>query len=85
MFGVAPNISGSAEFGKWNEGVGLAFSETTGVFHNLRTKYSDQFGLEAVNNVPQGLGFDASQAKGQFGKSDTIQPASLRLLVCIKS
>lgn len=40
---------------------------------------------QGVMNLGAGFGFDASKSNSTYSKSTTVQPASLRILPCIKS
>ena len=72
-----PNITG--KFGASKGGDNQAFAE--GAFYiDVRNK----FGAEGSQNSGLHYGFQASRATGLFGGSTTVQPASVRLMPCIK-
>ena len=76
MFG--PNITG--KFGASKGGDNQAFAE--GAFYiDVRNK----FGAEGSQNSGLHYGFKASRASDLFGNATTVQPASVRLLPCIKA
>ena len=74
MFG--PNITGYTG-AAWDDLSG----DVTGAF------YFSKNATEAGNGLSGywGISFDASRVTSAYGRSSTVQPASTRLLYCIKS
>ena len=81
MFGVEPNIIGSFSNG-YRGMVGTA----TGAFgHPEPWKKFIDWGSAGSVSAYDGAGFDASWSNQLFGQSQSVQPASMRALPCIKS
>lgn len=74
MFG--PNITGYTG-AAWDDTSG----DVTGAF------YFSGDAAESANGLRgrYGISFDASRVTSAYGRSSTVQPASTRLLYCIKS
>ena len=74
MFGDSPNITGIVH-GGWSEG------SASGAFFRSAMAANQEGG-----NAAQGdFGFDASRSSSMYGGSGTVQPASLRLMPCIRT
>lgn len=75
-----PNITGKVMFGNYP----LLTSKHEGAFFGSDYGVADKHGQDSLNNVPTTLSIDASRSSAVYGKSRTVQPASLCLLHCIK-
>lgn len=78
MFG--PNITGKVMVG----GYQLMTSKHTGAFFGSDYGTADYHGQDGRQNVPTTFGIDASRSSAVYGRSSTVQPASTRMLLCIK-
>ena len=78
MFGL-PNITGTAcsSGGSWGSG-----SKFSGALYVTNGDLIDS-GQEGGRNAAQ-INFDASRSSSIYSASNTVQPASLRYLACIK-
>lgn len=79
MFG--PNITGKVMVG----GYQLMTSKHTGAFFGSDYGTADYHGQDGRKNVPTTFGIDASRSSAVYGRSSTVQPASTRMLLCIKT
>lgn len=79
MFG--PNITGKVMVG----GYQLMTSKHTGAFFGSDYGTADYHGQDVRQNVPTTFGIDASRSSAVYGRSSTVQPASTRMLLCIKT
>ena len=80
MFG-RPNISGS-----FSNGYRGMVGSATGAFgHPEPWKKFMDWGSTGSVSAYDGAGFDASWSNQLFGQSQSVQPASMRALPCIKS
>lgn len=75
-----PNITGKFKIGKYP----LLTSEHKGAFFGSDYGEADHHGQNSISNVPTTVSIDASRASAVYGRSSTVQPASLCLLHCIK-
>lgn len=75
-----PNITGKVMLGNYP----LLTSEHEGAFFGSDYGVADKHGQDSINNVPTTFSIDASRSSAVYGKSRTVQPASLCLLHCIK-
>lgn len=75
-----PNITGKIMVG----GYQLMTSGHTGAFFGSDYGVADFHGQDGWDNVPTTFGIDASRSSAVYGKSSTVQPASTRMLLCIK-
>lgn len=75
-----PNITGKVMLGNYP----LLTSEHEGAFFGSDYGVADRHGQDSINNVPTTFSIDASRSSPVYGKSSTVQPASLCLLHCIK-
>lgn len=75
-----PNITGKVMLGNYP----LLTSEHEGAFFGSDYGVADKHGQDSINNVPTTFSIDASRSSAVYGKSSTVQPASLCLLHCIK-
>jgi microcystin-dependent protein len=76
-----PNITGKVMVG----GYQLMTSKHTGAFFGSDYGTADYHGQDGRQNVPTTFGIDASRSSAVYGAASTVQPASTRLLYCIKS
>ena len=84
MFGAAPNITGAfnGQQNSWNSNGGYS-THVQGAFIDSKP-YPGAIN-QGVLNLGAGFGFDASASNGTYNKSTTVQPASVRVLSCIKT
>lgn len=75
-----PNITGKVMVG----GYQLMTSNHTGAFFGSDYGTADYHGQDGRQNVPTTFGIDASRSSAVYGRSSTVQPASTRMLLCIK-
>ena len=75
-----PNITGKFKVGDYP----LFTSEHTGAFFGSDYGQADRHGQDSLSNRPTTTSFDASRSSAVYGRSSTVQPASLCLLHCIK-
>lgn len=75
-----PNITGKVMLGNYP----LLTSNHEGAFFGSDYGTADRHGQDSINNVPTTFSIDASRSSAVYGKSSTVQPASLCLLHCIK-
>lgn len=75
-----PNITGKFKVGNYP----LFTSEHTGAFFGSDYGQADRHGQDSLSNRPTTTSFDASRSSAVYGRSSTVQPASLCLLHCIK-
>lgn len=75
-----PNITGKVMVG----GYQLMTSKHTGAFFGSDYGTADYHGQDGRKNVPTTFGIDASRSSAVYGRSSTVQPASTRMLLCIK-
>ena len=75
-----PNITGKVMVG----GYQLMTSNHTGAFFGSDYGTADYHGQDGRKNVPTTFGIDASRSSAVYGRSSTVQPASTRMLLCIK-
>lgn len=75
-----PNITGKFKIGNYP----LLTSEHKGAFFGSDYGAADHHGQDLISNVPTTVSIDASRASAVYGRSSTVQPASLCLLHCIK-
>lgn len=75
-----PNITGKVMVG----GYQLMTSKHTGAFFGSDYGTADYHGQDGRQNVPTTFGIDASRSSAVYGRSSTVQPASTRMLLCIK-
>ena len=81
MFG-RPNITGCAGIGEQTPAV-LWTENVSGCFYTLRE--NNLPGIhDATDNDNAPIRFAASKSNATYGKSATVQPASVRMLHCIK-
>ena len=76
-----PNITGNVMVG----GYQLMTSNHTGAFFGSDYGTADYHGRDVRQNVPTTFGIDASRSSAVYGRSSTVQPASTRMLLCIKT
>lgn len=76
-----PNITGNVMVG----GYQLMTSKHTGAFFGSDYGTADYHGQDGMQNVPTTFGIDASRSSAVYGGSSTVQPASTRMLLCIKT
>lgn len=76
-----PNITGKVMVG----GYQLMTSQHTGAFFGSDYGTADYHGQDGRQNVPTTFGIDASRSSAVYGRSSTVQPASTRMLLCIKT
>lgn len=76
-----PNITGKVMVG----GYQLMTSKHTGAFFGSDYGTADYHGQDGRQNVPTTFGIDASRSSAVYGMSSTVQPASTRMLLCIKT
>lgn len=76
-----PNITGKVMVG----GYQLMTSKHTGAFFGSDYGTADYHGQDGRQNVPTTFGIDASRSSAVYGRSSTVQPASTRMLLCIKT
>lgn len=76
-----PNITGKVMVG----GYQLMTSKHTGAFFGSDYGTADYHGQDGRQNVPTTFGIDASRPSAVYGRSSTVQPASTRMLLCIKT
>ena len=76
-----PNITGKVMVG----GYQLMTSGHTGAFFGSDYGTADYHGQDGRQNVPTTFCIDASRSSAVYGAASTVQPASTRLLYCIKS
>ena len=79
-----PNISGTSTLFRGDNNTFGRF-ETSGVFLPFGDQVGTTYGATDRGNQRSGFQLDASLADDIFGDSSTVQPASIRLLPCIKS
>ena len=81
MFGLDPNISGGIEnsslFHWWNGTASGAFS--------ISTRSVNSIAGQEWQKVVSEVSFDASKSSEMYGRTSTVQPASLQSLACIKT
>lgn len=75
-----PNITGKVMVG----GYQLMTSKHTGAFFGSDYGTADYHGQDGRQNVPTTFSIDASRSSAVYGRSSTVQPASTRMLLCIK-
>lgn len=75
-----PNITGKFMLGNYP----LLTSEHKGAFFGSDYGTADRHGQDSITNVPTTVSIDASRSSAVYGRSSTVQPASLCLLHCIK-
>ena len=75
-----PNITGKVMLGNYP----LLTSAHEGAFFGSDYGVADRHGQDSIKNVPTTFSLDASRSSAVYGKSSTVQPASLCLLHCIK-
>lgn len=75
-----PNITGKVMLGNYP----LLTSKHEGAFFGSDNGEADWHGHDSINNVPTTFSIDASRSSAVYGRSSTVQPASLCLLYCIK-
>lgn len=75
-----PNITGKVKIGNYP----LLTSEHKGAFFGTDYGNADNHGQDSIPNVPTTFSIDASRSSAVYGRSSTVQPASLCLLHCIK-
>lgn len=75
-----PNITGKVKLGNYP----LLTSEHKGAFFGTDYGAADRHGQDSIPNVPTTFSIDASRSSAVYGRSSTVQPASLCLLHCIK-
>lgn len=75
-----PNITGKVMVGDYP----LMTSKHTGAFFGSDYGTADYHGQDGRRNVPTTFGIDASRSSAVYGRSLTVQPASTRMLLCIK-
>ena len=66
-------------------GYQLMTSKHTGAFLGSDYGTADYHGQDGRQNVPTTFGIDASRSSAVYGRSSTVQPASTRMLLCIKA
>lgn len=76
-----PNITGKVMVG----GYQLMTSNHTGAFFGSDYGTADYHGQDGKQNVPTTFGIDASRSSAVYGAASTVQPASTRMLLCIKT
>lgn len=76
-----PNITGKVMVG----GYQLMTSKHAGAFFGSDYGTADYHGQDGRQNVPTTFGIDASRSSAVYGRSSTVQPASTRMLLCIKT
>ena len=78
MFGLSPNITGSFQLFAGSAGA------STGSFTDVGT--DSRKSTDAVSGrTPTEKQFDASLSSSVYGGSEIVQPASLRLMPCIRT
>lgn len=75
-----PNITGKVMVGDYP----LMTSKHTGAFFGSDYGTADYHGQDGRQNVPTTFGIDASRSSAVYGRSSTVQPASIRCLAIIK-
>lgn len=75
-----PNITGKVMLGNYP----LLTSKHEGAFFGTDYGTADTHGQDSRSDVPTTFRIDASRSSAVYGKSSTVQPASLCLLHCIK-
>lgn len=75
-----PNITGKVMLGNYP----LLTSNHEGAFFGSDYGAADRHGQDSIRDVPTTFSIDASRSSAVYGKSSTVQPASLCLLHCIK-
>lgn len=75
-----PNITGKVMVG----GYQMMTSNHTGAFFGSDYGTADYHGQDGRQNVPTTFGIDASRSSAVYGRSSTVQPASIRCLAIIK-
>ena len=78
----SPDISGWIDVGANN--ALAATSGESGCFSNATSGDAASFTVQKQERIPHGISFSANRANPAFGKSETTQMASLRLLAIIK-
>lgn len=76
-----PDITGKVMVG----GYQLMTSRHTGAFFGSDYGTADYHGQDGNQNVPTTFSIAASRSSAVYGRSSIVQPASTRLLYCIKS
>lgn len=76
-----PNITGKVMVGDYQ----LMTSKHTGAFFGSDYGTADYHGQDIRQNVPTTFSIDASRSSAVYGRSSTVQPASTRMLLCIKT
>ena len=76
-----PNITGKVMIG----GYQLMTSKHTGAFFGSDYGTADYHGQDGEKNVPTTFSIGASRSSAVYGKSSAVQPASTRMLLCIKT
>lgn len=75
-----PNITGKFMIGAFP----LFTTAHKGAFFGTDYGMADSHGQDSGSNSPTTLSLDASRSSAVYGRSSTVQPASLCLLHCIK-
>lgn len=65
-----------------NAGLLYADAEETGAFTKVGSSRISPSGTNVAGNH---LGFDSSRVSPIYGKTETVQPSSIRALACIKA
>ena len=78
-----PNISGE---GDWVFGGYASTGKFTGsMYHvSLQNNPGATGGNDYYNGKP-GIGIDASRSSSTYGNASTVQPSSVRLILCVKA
>lgn len=76
-----PNITGKVMVGTYP----MTTSGHTGAFFGSDYGTADYHGQDGKGNVPTTFSIDASRSSAVYGSSSTVQPASTRMLFCIKT
>ena len=81
MFG--PNISGE---GDWLYGGYASTGKFTGaMYHVSLQNLSGSTGGNDYYGGKPGIGIDASRSSSTYGNASTVQPSSVRLILCVKA
>lgn len=76
-----PNITGKVMVGEFP----LFTSNHAGAFFGSDYGTADYHGHDVKQDVPTTFSIDASRSSVVYGKSSAVQPASTRMLLCIKT
>ena len=85
---VGPNISGTAEVDSNANGFAPLIFTSKGAFSIQTSETDSEYASYLSDKSIHSRGvftLDATRSASAYGRSDTIQPSSLRLLVCIRT